>query len=54
MIDGEEARMDAYHVKMYWAWLFLRLTSAALPMGAPLASMSRICDQSGSAGHKLA
>ena len=29
---------NTYHVKMYWVWLFLRLTSAARPTGIPLAS----------------
>lgn len=50
MLDEREGQAVTYQVKIYWAWLFLRLTSAALPMGAPFASMSRICDQSGSIG----
>lgn len=29
-----------YHVKMYWLWLFLRFTSAARPIGIPLAVRS--------------
>ena len=32
---GEET---THHVKMYWAWLFRRFTSAALPKGMPRAS----------------
>lgn len=29
---------STHHVKMYWAWLFLRVTSAARPKGIPRAS----------------
>jgi len=37
-----------HHVKIYWVWLFLRLTSAALPIGMPLASLSYALSRSGS------
>jgi len=37
---GPYAPRTAYHVKIYWAWLFLIFTSAALPIGIPLALMS--------------
>lgn len=35
-------------MKIYWAWLFLKLTSAALPMGIPLFSMSMTSKRPGS------
>ena len=36
-----------YHVKMYCAWLFLKLTSAARPIGIPLARRSYDSRRSG-------
>ncbi len=39
---------ETYQVKMYWAWLFRRFTSAARPTGIPRASYSIILIYSGS------
>lgn len=37
-----------YHVKIYCVWLFLKFTSAGLPIGIPLASLSQAFSKSGS------
>lgn len=41
------SNMCTYHVKMYCAWLFLKLTSAVRPMGIPLARRSYDSRRSG-------
>lgn len=40
-------RSSTYQVKIYWAWLFRRLTSAARPTGRPFAIRSYISTNSG-------
>lgn len=45
-------QMMAYQVKMYWAWLLRRLTSAGLPKGTPRVSYSTILMYSGSVAQK--
>ena len=39
-LEGQRGAL--YQVKIYWAWLFLRLTSAGRPIGAPLDSISMV------------
>lgn len=39
---------STYHVKIYWAWLFLKVTSAGRPKGIPRASYSIMRKYSGS------
>lgn len=46
--------LKTYHVKIYWAWLFRRLTSAGLPIGIPFCSYSIICMKFGSVGYSSA
>jgi hypothetical protein len=39
---------ESYHVKIYCVWLFLKLTSAGLPIGIPRSSRSQAFSRSGS------